>query len=95
MWEFMVKPGKEKDFEVLNGSKGGWYQFFKHSPDFISTSLLKDENAARRYLTQDIWKSIEGFKEYVRQNKPDFDALDKANAELYENVKHLGYFNLL
>jgi len=43
MWEFMVKPEREIEFVRFNGSDGEWYQFFRCSPDFVDTILLKDE----------------------------------------------------
>ncbi len=90
IWEFFVKPRFENDFIQMNRPEGAWEQFFKGSAAFIDTALLKDEDAARRFLTGDRWKSEESFKRYIQQQEK-YARLSQQNAQFCESTKHLGF----
>ena len=101
IWEFYIKPQSEREFEIFNGPNGEWAEFFKGSPEFSGTnylksmeSILKNEEMARRYLTQDRWKSREGFDQYVRNNRERFNKLSEKNERLFLEKNYIGFFEL-
>ena len=99
IWEFYVKTDLEKQFEQANGSAGEWYQYFKRSPDFLGTGflrgvdlLIEDKEEVRRYLTEDRWRSIDGFRSYVKANPDKFQELSDINDRLVVRNRYLGFF---
>jgi hypothetical protein len=42
LWEFDVKPGSEKQFELVYRSNGDWARLFRSDPAYQRTLLLRD-----------------------------------------------------
>ena len=58
----------------------------------IMESILKDEQAARRYLTMDQWKTKSAFDDYVSSYRDIFEQLSAENVKLSLLKRHLGWF---
>ena len=59
VWEFIVKEEARGQFELAFGPGGAWSKLFARSPGFRGTTLLRDTQNPRRYLTVDIWDMLE------------------------------------
>lgn len=55
IWEFVVKAEAVGQFEQAYGPDGAWARLFQAYPGFRGTTLLRDTDNPRRYLTIDLW----------------------------------------
>jgi heme-degrading monooxygenase HmoA len=92
VWEFLVKPGKETEFQEKYGPEGLWARFFQGSAGYIKTELVKDVSKDGRYLTLDYWQTEEEFSRFKQQNLAEYERLDKEFAGLTESETRLGAF---
>ncbi len=53
VWEFVVKEEARGQFELAYGPGGAWSKLFARYPGFRGTTLLRDTENPRRYLTID------------------------------------------
>jgi len=90
LWEFVVQPGREADFEAAYSPAGAWARLFALSPDFLGTELLHSKTHARRYMTLDRWASAESFQHFRETHDAEYLALDKTCSELTENEVEAG-----
>jgi len=42
LWEFLVKPGREKEFERIYGPEGDWARLFARAEGYVRSDLLRD-----------------------------------------------------
>ena len=95
VWEFLVKPGREAEFQEKYGPEGLWARFFQGSAGYIRTELVKDVGSVsedRRFLTLDYWRSEEEFSRFRDKNLAEYERLDKEFAGLTEQETRLGAF---
>jgi heme-degrading monooxygenase HmoA len=92
VWEFRVRQAREAEFVQKYGSEGAWARFFRGSPGYIRTELVRDVAADFRYLTLDYWQSEEEFKRFREQNLAEYERLDKEFEGLTESETRLGAF---
>ncbi len=95
VWGFLVKPGKEAEFQEKYGPEGGWARFFRGSAGYIRTELVKDVgnvSEGRRFLTLDYWRNEEEFSRFRDENLAEYKRLDKEFAGLTEQETRLGAF---
>ena len=92
IWKFYVKEGCEEAFLKMNGLDGDWATFFKGSPDYRGTRVSREVDSPRTYLTEDQWTSRAAFDSYVDSNRERFNELSALHEELYEDLKHIGFF---
>lgn len=95
VWEFLVQPGKEAEFELHYGHAGTWGQLFRQSPDYIETLLLKDNAAPGRYLTIDRWRTEAAHHAFRAAFSQQYAQLDQACEHLTVSERSLGSFNEL
>ena len=92
VWEFRVRPERRSAFEEHYSGEGAWARLFRRSPDYHGTTLLRDVADADRYLTVDLWTTLEAFAGFKRDAAQDYEALDVACAELTESERRVGVF---
>jgi len=95
MWVFQVKTGSEAEFERLYGPQGGWARFFRGSPQYLRTELLRDLAKPNRYCTSDYWTDEASHKEFCQQQAKEFKRLDAAGEKLTESETAVGNFEVV
>jgi quinol monooxygenase YgiN len=93
VWEYEVRPGCVEDFETLYRPDGAWSDFFRASPAFVSTTLMKDLRAPHRYLVADRWTSESVYEDFKRDHAAAYDALSARGARLHAMEREVGRFD--
>jgi len=88
VWEFRVKPGKERGFELAYGPEGEWVRLFRHSADYLGTELLRDRRLRLCYLTLDRWSSRPAYLRFKKENRQAYQAID-AKCEAFTTRERL------
>ena len=94
IWEFVVKAEAVGQFEQAYGPDGAWARLFQAYPGFRGTTLLRDTDNPRRYLTIDIWDTAADRKRMLTQAKAHYSDLDEALADLTESEDEIGNFTI-
>ena len=92
VWEFRVRPQKEKDFVEKYGPDGSWARFFRRGQGYIRTELVRDVADPMRFLTLDYWQSQSVFKKFREQHRAEYERLDKEFEGLTEKETRLSSF---
>jgi len=93
LWEYDVKPGFERRFETVYGPDGDWAQFFRRSPHFRETRLLRELSRPNAYMTLDVWDSRSACENFRQQNREVYLTLDRSSEAMTLREKHLGSFD--
>jgi heme-degrading monooxygenase HmoA len=94
LWEFRVKGEREREFDEAYAPGGEWARLFRRGKGYLATELWADPGVPRRYVTLDRWNSREEYEEFRREQRSDFEALDKRCEALMEREVHLGSFEV-
>ncbi len=92
IWQFRVKPGQELQFERHYSPSGTWAGLFRKSPAYRGTTLLRDREDDRRYLTIDRWDDEDAFLRFQKDFGEEYEALDRQCTSLTEGEQQLGIF---
>jgi len=92
IWEFSVHPGRIQEFETTYGNNGDWAAFFRRSPHFHGTSLLRHTDHSNRFLTIDLWDDRASFDAFKHQNETEYTSLDLRCEELTGEEECIGTF---
>ncbi len=92
VWEFRVAPEHRSEFERVYGAEGAWAQLFRGSPEFHGTTLLRDPHVAGRYLTLDVWASLQSWDFFREAFSADYRKLDERCEQLTEYEMKIGAF---
>ncbi|HEX2981968.1 MAG TPA: hypothetical protein VHO28_00345, partial [Ignavibacteriales bacterium] len=65
IWEYAVKPEKQKNFAELYGPDGEWEKLFRLSEHYKGTELLKKSGDNNIYLTIDTWSSQRDYELFI------------------------------
>jgi heme-degrading monooxygenase HmoA len=95
VWEFIVKEATVDRFLRAYGPDGAWSRLFQEYPGFLGTTLLRDEENPRRFLTIDIWETGSQHKRMLTHAKAQYSDLDEALADLTESEDEIGIFETL
>jgi hypothetical protein len=95
VWEFIVKESAVGRFVRAYGPDGAWSRLFPEYPGFLGTTLLRDEENPRRFLTIDVWETRSHRKRMLTQAKAQYSDLDEVLADLTESEDEIGIFNTL
>ena len=60
------------EFERVYGPDGDWAAFFRQGRGYIGTELLRDVEAAGRYLVVDRWENADAYNEFVASHRDDY-----------------------
>jgi hypothetical protein len=95
VWEFIVKESAIGRFLRAYGPDGAWSRLFQEFPGFLGTTLLRDQENPRRFLTIDVWETGSHRKRMLTQAKGRYSDLDEILADLTESEDEIGVFNTL
>jgi hypothetical protein len=93
VWEFVARADRVKEFETAYANSGPWAQLFRRSGGFHGTTLLRDSDNVRRYLTIDRWQSAASQREMREQFAKEYAELDRACEEFTESERRVGVFD--
>lgn len=90
IWRFQVKEGCKEDFCRMNTED--WPGLFDtRSDSYKCTMIAQDVDDKSFYLVIDQWESKEAFKQFLKENRNDYDKLDYEHSQLYETAEYVGY----
>jgi heme-degrading monooxygenase HmoA len=92
VWEFRPKPGREKGFEQVYGSRGRWAKFLQRGEGYIRTELNRDLKDGSRYLTLDFWVSEEHYERLREVYAAEYEAIGRECQGLTEMERETGRF---
>ena len=83
------------EFERVYGPTGEWAEFFRRGPGFIGTELLRDVEAANRYLVIDRWESADAYNAFVAEHREEYMERVDATRFRYDSELRFGTFETL
>ena len=92
VWEFMVKEGREAEFEKNYAPGGPWAGLFGRASQYHGTVLLRDRQTPRRYLTIDAWDDMESYEAFRAEYVKEYNALNTQFEALTESERRVGVF---
>jgi heme-degrading monooxygenase HmoA len=93
IWAFRPRPGREADFDAAYGPAGAWAALFRNSPGFLGTELLRAADGTGLCLTVDRWTGREAYDAFRAAHGEQYDALDRACADLTASEVSVGTFD--
>jgi heme-degrading monooxygenase HmoA len=94
VWEFVVKEEARGQFELAYGPGGAWSELFGACPGFRGTTLLRDTQNPRRYLTVDLWDTLAQREQALAEHEAEYAGLDAAFAGWTESETEVGIFRV-
>jgi hypothetical protein len=95
VWQFQVKPGKQRDFEKFYGADGEWSKLARRSRSFLGSSFLRDQANDTNYLLTEYWSEMVVYEKHRQSFGSDIDTLEKRRGELCDAIVPLGVFSAL
>ena len=95
IWKYEVKEAFISDFTSLYSSSGEWVRWFKESPNFIRTDLLKSPDLDNVFVTVDYWKTAESYHEFYVSDLDRRNAIDLKGERFTVHEELLGCFDRL
>jgi hypothetical protein len=92
IWEFVARSEMTMEFERCYSGSGPWAELFRRAPGFCGTSLLRDAEQPRRYVTIDRWESVEAQRSMRERFAREYEALDQRSEGLTESERPIGVF---
>ncbi|MGH9699176.1 MAG: antibiotic biosynthesis monooxygenase family protein [Candidatus Acidiferrales bacterium] len=92
VWEFVARPGQTLEFERCYAPDGPWAELFRRAPGYRGTSILRDAEQPRRYLTIDRWDTAAAHQAMRERLAQEYAALDRACEQLTESERRIGVF---
>ncbi|UCH10538.1 MAG: antibiotic biosynthesis monooxygenase [Fidelibacterota bacterium] len=93
--EFVVKEEARGQFELAYGPGGAWSRLFARCPGFRGTTLLRDTENPRRYLTIDFWETEAQREEVLAERMAEYSELNAAFTDWTESKTEVGVFRML
>jgi hypothetical protein len=95
VWQFQVKPGKQKEFEKFYGADGEWSQLARRSRSFLGSSFLRDQATASSYLLIEYWSEMVVYERHRKSFVIDVQTAEERREALCDAVVPLGIFSAL
>lgn len=92
LWEFLVQPARQAEFERHYAPDGSWAALFRQAPGYLGSQLLQDRSNPLRYVTIDRWTGIEAYRAFRRQFAEQYQALDRQFEGLMTHEAPLGEY---
>jgi hypothetical protein len=92
IWEFVVKEEAKGRFELAYGPGGAWGKLFALSPGYRGTTLLRDTQNPRRYLTFDFWDTVVQREQALAEHQEEYSRLDTDLTDWTESRTEVGIF---
>ncbi|MFB0517598.1 MAG: antibiotic biosynthesis monooxygenase [Candidatus Neomarinimicrobiota bacterium] len=93
--EFVVREEARGRFELAYGPGGEWSKLFARCPGFRGTTVLRDTENPRRYLTIDLWETAAQRGQVLAERQAEYANLDAAFADWTESMAEVGTFRVL
>jgi heme-degrading monooxygenase HmoA len=93
LWEFLVRPGWEAEFESAYGPEGAWVRLFAQGDGYLGSELLRNTSVPRRYTTIDRWRSADDFAHFRDAHAAQYAALDSRCEAWTEAETSIGTWN--
>ena len=93
LWEFVVAPAKQAEFEAHYGPDGTWARLFRRAPGYVGSELLRDRADPLRYLTIDRWESRDAWQAFRSGYSADYERLDREFEGLTAREAPLGEYS--
>jgi hypothetical protein len=95
MWQFVVKQGRESEFEELLGVDGEWSVLNRQTRSYLGSSFMRDQNRAERYVLVEYWSEMVVHEQHRTYRSDAIASLEQRRAALVESVEPLGIFSAL
>ena len=95
IWQFNVKPGREKEFEELYGADGEWTALNRQTRSYLGSSFMRDQNQSARYLLVEYWSEMLVYEQHRTTRVATIEQIEQRRAELVDVVEPLGIFTAL
>lgn len=92
LWEFVIAPSKQAEFEAHYGPDGTWARLFRRASGYAGSELLRDRADPLRYLTIDRWESREAWQAFRREHATEYESLDREFEGLTTREAPLGEY---
>jgi len=92
LWEFLVQPSRQAEFERHYAPDGSWTALFRQAPGYLGTQLLHDRSNHLRYVTIDRWTGVEAYRAFRAQFATQHEALDRQCEGLTTREAPLGEY---
>jgi heme-degrading monooxygenase HmoA len=92
VWEFIVKEEARGHFELAYGPGGAWSKLFARYAGFRGTTVLRDTENPRRYLTIDLWETADQREQALAESEARYAELEAALDEWTESRTEVGIF---
>jgi heme-degrading monooxygenase HmoA len=89
---FSYEVRDAEEFERVYGPDGEWAQFFRQGDGYVGTELLRDVEAAGRYLVIDRWESAESYNSFVAERRQEYMERVDATRFHYDSELRFGTF---
>jgi heme-degrading monooxygenase HmoA len=95
LWEYEVKPGREKRFEKAYGPAGDWARLFRTDSHYQETRLLRNSFRLNVYLTLDFWTSRDSYEKFMAGHKAEYQSIDSLGESLTLKERRLGTYEMV
>lgn len=95
VWQFQVKPGKQREFEQFYGADGEWSQLARRSRSFLGSSFLHDRASDTMYLLVEYWSEMVVYERHRKSFVTDIRTIEGRRQALCEAILPLGIFSAL
>jgi heme-degrading monooxygenase HmoA len=95
VWEFRCRKARRREFENAYSPDGIWARFFRVGEGYIRTELLCAGEDPLRYLTIDVWRSRKAYEQFKKQNRDEYQAIDRQCESLTEVEQKIGEFQAI
>jgi len=92
VWEFLVTPGREREFLEAYGPSGAWVRLFQQAAGHVETLLLRDRAVSGRFITIDRWSSEDAHGAFLQRYRAEYAVLDQACEALTRHEASLGSY---
>ena len=95
VWQFVVKEGRQAEFEHLFGADGDWTLMNRRTRSYLGSSFLRDQGEPSKYLVVEYWSEMLVYEQHRAYRSDAIAALEQQRAALVESVEPLGVFSAL
>jgi quinol monooxygenase YgiN len=95
MWQFDVRPGREKEVEQLYGADGDWTALSRQTRSYLGSSFLRDQNRSSHYIVIEYWSEMVVYEEHRAYRSDAIDSLEERRTALVKSVEPMGVFTAL
>ena len=95
VWEYVIRDEARGQFELAFGPGGAWSKLFAGCPGFRGATLLRDVENQARYLTIDLWESLDKREQAMTEHAAEWADMDSTFAEWTEFRREVGVYRVL